>query len=200
MGELVLYGDIYNRTFTARWMLAELALPYRETRVRLRRREQKAPGFLAINPMGKLPALTDDGVAVTETTAICLYLADRYGLGRLAPMPDDPRRAPYLRWAVFATAVLEPAIYMREQGVDPSAVGWGDYDTALGALESALSPGPWLLGEAFSAADVTMGAVLSVAMFNGRVPDRPVLEAYNARLSARPAYQAAAEATWPPPK
>jgi glutathione S-transferase len=199
MGDLVLYGDIHNRTFTARWMLAELALPYREIRIRLRRREQKAPTFLAINPMGKLPALTDDGVAVTETTAICLYLADRYGLGGLAPAPDDPRRAPYLRWAVFATAVLEPAIYMRDQDVDPSAVGWGDYETALGALESALTPGPWLLGATFSAADVALGAVLSVAMFNGRVPGRPVLEAYNARLSARAAYQRAAEATWPPP-
>jgi glutathione S-transferase len=199
MGEIVLYGDVYNRTFTARWILQELGLPYSETRVRLRRREQKRPEFLAINPMGKLPALTDDGVVVTETTAICLYLADRYGLGTLAPAPNDPARAPYLRWAVFATAVLEPAIYMREQDVDPSAVGWGDYETALNALETALSPGPWLLGEAFSAADVTLGAVLSVAMFNGRVPGRPALEAYNQRLSARPAYRRAAEATWPPP-
>ncbi len=137
MGDIVLYGSIYTRTFTARWILEELGLPYRVERVNIRAGEQKSAAFLAINPMGKIPALTDDGVVVTETVAICLYLADRYGLGRLAPDPSDPRRGPYLRWAVFATSVLEPAIYMKDMDVDPSGVGWGDNEHALTALERA---------------------------------------------------------------
>lgn len=196
MGDIVLYGSIYSRTFTARWILAELGLAYREVDVDIRKGLQKRPEFLAINPMGKVPAITDDGAVVTETNAICLYLADRYGAGTLAPTLEDPRRGPFVRWIVSATSVLEPAIYIRD--LDPRAVGWGDYETVLDTLEGALKPGPWLLGDMFSAADVAVGAVLSVAMFNKRIPGRPALEAYDARLSARPAYKTAAEANWPP--
>jgi glutathione S-transferase len=199
MSDIVLYGSIYSRTFTARWILEELELPHRLEVVDIRRGDQKQPGFLSINPMGKVPALSDDGEVVTETSAICLYLADRYGYGTLAPAADDPARAAYLRWSVFATAVLEPAVYLRDQGLDPKGVGWGDYETALKALETALTPGPWLLGERFSAADVALGAVVSVAMFNRRLPEHPAIVAYNDRLSARPAYQRAAAANWPPP-
>src|SRR5436190_11720599 len=119
MSDIVLYGSIHSRTFTARWILEELGLPYRVVDIDIRKGWQKRPEFLAINPMGKAPAITDDGVVVTETPAICLYLADRYGVGRLAPPLDDPRRGPYLRWAVFATAVLEPAIYLRAEKLDP---------------------------------------------------------------------------------
>lgn len=197
MSDIVLYGSIHSRTFTARWVLEELELPYRVVDTDIRPGRQKAPAFLAMNPMGKVPAIVDDGVVVTETPAICMYLADRYGAGRLAPMLDDPRRGPYLRWAVFATAVLEPAIYLRDLGPEPAGVGWGDYDRALNALETGLAEGPWLLGGMFSAADVALGAVLSVALFNKRIADRPVLAAYDSRLSARPAYKRAAEANWP---
>ncbi|HEX7945645.1 MAG TPA: glutathione S-transferase family protein [Phenylobacterium sp.] len=198
MSDLVLYGSIYSRTFTARWILEELGLPYRVVDIDIRPGRPKSPEFLAINPMGKVPALTDDGVVVTECPAICLYLADRYGVGRLAPPLDDPRRAPYLRWAVFATAVLEPAIYLREEKLDPRGVGWADYDTALNALETGLAQGPWLLGDMFSAADVALGSILSVALYNKRVTNRPVLEAYDRRLAARPAYKRALDANWPP--
>lgn len=198
MGEIVLYGSIYSRTFTARWMLEELGIPYRVEDTDISRNEQKASAYLAINPMGKVPAITDDGVVVTETPAICVHLADRYGTGRLAPPIDDPRRGSYLRWAVFATAVLEPAIYLRDQGLDAHSVGWGDYDAALDTLETALKPGPWLLGGMFSAADVALGAVLSVAIFNKLVVGRALLDDYNSRLSTRPAYIRAAEANWPP--
>jgi glutathione S-transferase len=199
MSDLVLYGAIYSRTFTARWMLEELKLPYRVVDTDIRPGHPKSPEFLAVNPMGKVPALTDDGVVVTECPAICLYLADRYGVGRFAPPLDDPRRAPYLRWAVFATAVLEPAVYLREEKLDPRGVGWAEYDTALNALETGLAEGPWLLGDMFSAADVALGSILSVALYNKRVTGRPVLEAYDRRLAARPAYKRALDANWPPP-
>ncbi len=198
MSEIVLYGSIHSRTFTARWILEELGLACRVVDTDIRAGRQKDPAFLAINPMGKVPAITDDGVVVTETPAICIHLADRYGMGALAPAIDDPRRGAYLRWSVFATAVLEPAIWLRDQGLEPRGVGWGDYDTALNALETALTPGPWLLGQMFSAADVAVGAVLTVAVFNKRVEGRPVLQAYNERLMARPACMRAAEANWPP--
>jgi glutathione S-transferase len=198
MSDLVLYGSIYSRTFTARWILEELGLPYRVVDIDIRPGRPKSREFLAINPMGKVPALTDDGVVVTECPAICLYLADRYGVGRLAPPLDDPRRAPYLRWAVFATAVLEPAIYLREEKLDPRGVGWADYDTALNALETGLAEGPWMLGDMFSATDVALGSILSVALYNKRVTGRPTLEAYDRRLAARPAYKRALDANWPP--
>ena len=99
---------------------------------------------------------------------------------------------------MFATAVLEPAIYLREEKLAPRGVGWADYDTALNALETGLADGPWLVGDMFTAADVALGAVLSVALYNKRVTHRPLLEAYDRRLAARPAYKRALNAIWPP--
>ena len=108
--DLTLYGTIASRTFTARWMLGELDLDYAFETVDIRKGDQKRPEYLALNPMGKVPTLRDGGVVVTESVAICLYLADRYGYGTLAPRVEDPARGTYLRWAVFAGTVLEPAI------------------------------------------------------------------------------------------
>jgi glutathione S-transferase len=150
--------------------------------------------------MGKVPAITHHGVAITETGAICPYLADRYGYGTLAPKIEDPERGPYCRWLVFSTAVLEPAIYMKDWA-DPEegrGVGWGRCETAIIVTEQALTPGPYLLGERFTAADVAFGAVLSVAMFNKRLPDRPAFQAYNELVTKRPAYKRATEENWPP--
>jgi glutathione S-transferase len=197
--EITLYGSVASRTFTARWMLAELDLPYRLREIDLRRGDHKQADFLAINPMGKVPAIVDAGVTVTETTAICLYLADRYGYGRLCPAVDDPRRGAYLRWAVFATATAEPAIYLQDTDAKAaSGRGWGLFTDVLTTLDGALQGGPWLLGEMFTAADVTLGAVLAVALFNRRFEPTPAIAAYNERVSARPAYKIAAEQTWPP--
>jgi glutathione S-transferase len=196
--DITLYASVASRSFTARWMLAELDLPHRVEVVDIREGAQKAPAYLRLNPMGKVPALTDGPVVVTETTAICLYLADRYGYGTLAPRVDDDARGAYLRWAVFSTSVLEPAWQTKTAGLSPYRHGWGDLETALTAARYALTPGPHLLGEAFSAADVAFGSALSVGLFTQQIPADPILTAYNDRLAARPAYIAARDANWPP--
>jgi glutathione S-transferase len=196
--DITLYASIASRSFVAHWMLGELDLPYRVEVVDIRSGAQKSPGYMRLNPMGKVPTLTDGATVVTETAAICLYLADRYGYGHFAPKVDDPARGAYLRWAVFSTAVLEPAWQTKTAGLPARHHGWGDLDSALTTLRLAVEPGPWLLGEMFTAADVAAGAVLSVGLFTKQIPADPVLGAYNDRLSARPAYQAASAATWPP--
>ena len=196
--DITLYGSIASRTFTARWMLEELGVPYRVEVVDIRSGAQKAPAYLKLNPMGKVPTLTDGAAVVTETTAICLYLADRYGYGALAPKVEAADRAAYLRWAVFSTAVLEPAYQTKTAGLPAFHHGWGDLESALLTVRLALEPGPWLLGDTFTAADVALGATLTVGLFTKQISEDPVLNAYNARLAARPAYQAASAATWPP--
>ena len=197
--DVTLYASPFSRSFTAWWMLEELGLPYRTVIRDLGKNEQKDPAYLAINPMGKVPAIVDGGTVVTENPAVCLYLADRYSPGVLAPAFDDPARGTYLRWAVFSTAVVEPAVYTRGAAKpgDGRGAGWGDYETVCQVLEDALTPGPWLLGERFTAADVALGANISVALFNTFLPETPALTAYNERLSARPAYKAAAAKNWP---
>src|SRR3954469_15299479 len=137
--------------------------------------------------------LTDGDTIVTENAAICLYLADRYASGRLAPALDDPRRGTYLRWSFFAPSVVEPAVMARSSGwtVKEVAAGWGTYDAMLAAAESALSPGPFLLGAQFSMADVVFGGLLRFLLGFKQIEARPVFEDYVARLVARPAFQRA---------
>ncbi|MDQ0472379.1 glutathione S-transferase family protein [Labrys wisconsinensis] len=198
--DITLYFARYSRSFTPLWLLEELGVPYRLQRLSLKRGDQKTPRYRRVNPMGKVPALVDRDTVVTENPAICLYLADRYGYGVLAPEIADARRGPYLRWMVFSTAVFEPAIYLAEPP-DPVAAagrGWGDRATVIDTLEAVLRDGPWLLGEQFTAVDVMLGSLMSIALFNRRIPDPPAgFPAYDARLRARPAYQRAAAITWP---
>ena len=201
MDGIVLYFAPASRSFTPRWLLEELGVAYAVEIINLVAGAQKSQEYLRVNPMGKVPALQDGAVTVSENPAICIYLADRYSLGNLAPALDDPARGPYLKWMVFSTAVFEPAIYLDEDH-DPKAAsgrGWGERSTVISALAETLCRGPFLLGSQFSAADVMLGSLVSIALFNNRIGDPPAsVVDYNRRLSARPAYRRAAEATWRP--
>jgi glutathione S-transferase len=199
MADITLYHSPASRAFVTYWLLEELGTPFNVRTIDLRKGEQKSAEYRRINPMGKVPALTDGKVTVTENPAICLYLADRYGYGRLAPKIGAPERGAYLRWMVFSTAVLEPAANLKSvEAHQPGfGAGWGDLATVIETVESAVGEGPWLLGQTFSAADVMLGSVISMALFNKLLPESDPIEAYQQRLAARPAYQRASDATWP---
>jgi glutathione S-transferase len=198
-GRIVLHFARASRSFTPLWLLEELGVPYKLRSLSLYDNEQKSSDYLKINPMGKVPALQDGEICVSESPAICIYLADRYSLGHLAPHLDEVRRGSYLKWMVFSTAVFEPAIYGTEDNdmAAASGRGWGLRSRVLDVLDETLAVGPWLLGDTFTAADVMLGSLLSIALFNRQIEPAPgSLVAYNERLSARPAYQRAAQITW----
>jgi glutathione S-transferase len=190
---LTLHYHPYSRAAGSLWALEEVGVPYELQIVDIMKGEQKKPGFVAINPMGKLPTLVDDGVVVTESAAISLYLADRYAAGRLAPALDDPRRGTYLRWSFFAPSVIEPAVMARHAGweVKEVSAGWGSHAAMLAASESAIAKGPFLLGEDFSMADVVFGGMLRFLIAFKQIEPTPTFMAYVERLNARPASQRA---------
>ncbi|HUO87624.1 MAG TPA: glutathione S-transferase family protein [Rhizomicrobium sp.] len=197
---ITLYHSVASRSVIPLWMLEELGVAYEIADTDIRARKHKTPEFLKINPMGKVPALRDGETIVTEGPAICLYLADRYSYGTLAPKIDEPARGPFVKWIVFANAVFEPAAWLPAPvtEADRSGYGWGHPQKVFDTLEAALTPGPWLLGDRFSAADVALGGLFGIAWFNKKVPERPAFAAYFDRINARPAYQRAANRTWPP--
>lgn len=192
---LVLFHHPLTRAANAVWMLEELEVPYTLRFVDAYAGEQKSEEVLALNPMGKLPILKDGDLVVTESAAIGLYLADRYGMGRLAPSPDDPARGTYLRWAFFGPSVLEPGVMAKSSGweVNTGAAGWGNYEDILKALSSALEKGPYLLGDSFSMADVILGGTIGFLLRFKMLDPLPVFERYVARLDERPANQRAKE-------
>ncbi len=185
---ITLHHNPFSRAATVIWMLEEVGVPYDLRFVDFRSNEQKSPELLAKNPMGKLPVLDDDGTVVTEVAAIGLYLADRYALGRLCPLPSDPARGAYLRWSLFAPSVIEPGAMAKASGWEfkPGQAGWGSYD----AMESALR-GDFVLGANFSMADVIFGGTLRYMLRFKMIEARPSFVAYAQRLSERPALVAA---------
>lgn len=155
---------------------------------------QRAPAYLAVNPMGKVPAIRVGEAVVTEQVAILLYLADLYADRGLAPAIDDPLRGPYLRWSVFYGSSFEPAVIDRSRKIETGpamASPYGDYDTVIDTLATQLDRGPWLLGERFTAADVLWGTALRWVLAFGLVPDRPVFQEYVKRVTSRPEIQRA---------
>lgn len=191
---ITFYHAAPSRGAIVRWMLEEVGAPYRIELLDLTGNEQKSPGYLAINPMGKVPAIVHRGVVVTEVVAICCYLADAFPAAGLAPAIGDPLRGPYLRWSVFEASALEPAtvdrMLQRPPG-RPGALGYGDFDTTMNVVAQAVASGPYLLGEHFSAADVLIGSALRWGTMVGVVPERAEFGAYLGRLAERPALQRA---------
>ena len=190
--EIVFYTNPMSRGRIARWMLEEIGQPYR-TVVLDYGTTMKAAEYLAINPMGKVPAVTWRGVTVTECAAVCAYLADAFPEAGLAPALDDPARGPYLRWMFFGAGPLEAAVTAKALNLLAPAdkammAGYGSFDQVVDALETAVSgPGPWLLGERFSALDVYLGSQIGWGLQFKSLPDRDAFKAYAGRLFQRPA-------------
>jgi glutathione S-transferase len=188
-----LYYCPQTRSFTSLWMLEEVGQPYELVRVDIRAPGHPTDAYRKINPMGKVAALEDGGAGFGETAAILLYVADKFPATKLAPPPTDPRRGRFLQWLMFSPCTMEPAIVERRAGTPANTVssGWGDYDRAMGALERALAPGPWLFGDDFTAADLYLASMLGYGMQFGLIDKRPAFEKFAARGQARPSFERA---------
>jgi glutathione S-transferase len=195
--ELVLYTNPQSRGRIARWMLEEIEQPYR-TELLDYASTMKGPAYLAINPMGKVPALRHGDAVITETAAICAYLADAFPQAKLAPPPGDRLRAPYYRWMFFAAGPVEAAISNKALGfaVPPERermIGYGTFAKVMDALDAAVGRGNFLVGDSFSAADVYVGSAIGFGMMFGTIENRPAFGQYWQRLSTRPAFARAKE-------
>jgi len=190
-----LYHAAPSRSSIVHWMLEEIGEPYDLHLLSLKKEDNRAPAYLAVNPMGKVPALKHGDVVVTESAAICLYLADAFPQAGLTVPIGDPRRGVFLKWLFFGPSCLEPAMtdraFKRAEAPPRAALGYGDYETTMGAVAKAVEPGPYLLGEQFSAADVVIGSTLRWGMLFKIVPERTEFLAYTGRLTERPAFKRA---------
>jgi len=195
--ELVLYTNPMSRGRVVRWMLEEVGQPYK-VEVLDYASTMKAPNYLAINPMGKVPALRHGDAVVTETAAICAYLADAFPQAHLAPPPGDRLRAPYYRWLFFTAGPFEAAASNKALGfvVPPERermMGYGNFAKTVSTLEAAVSSADYLVGNRFSAADLYVGAQIGFGMMFGTLEPRPAFERYWQSISGRPAYARAKE-------
>jgi glutathione S-transferase len=182
--DLILYTHPMSRGRVARWMLEEIGVPYQVELLEFGT-TMKSPTYLAINPMGKVPAIRHNGRVVTENAAICAYLADAFPDAGLAPKPSD--RADYYRWLFFAAGPLEYAATTNALGMNApegreTALGYGTYQAALDTLEYAVTRMPYIAGDRFTAADVYVGSHVGWGMMFGSIEKRPAFEAYYAKL------------------
>ena len=189
--DLVFYTHPMSRGRIVRWMLEEIGQPYR-TELLDYGTTMKAPAYLAINPMGKVPAIRHGDTLVTEAAAICAYLADAFPGTHLAPPPGDRLRGPYYRWLFFVAGPLEAAAANNIMGFAvpeerERMMGYGRFEHVMNALEAAVSRGEYLVGDSFTAADVYVGSHIDFGMQFGTLDKRPAFERYRQRLSARPA-------------
>ena len=191
MADLTLYHIAPSRSSIVPWMLEEIGEPYDIHLLSMKRGENRQPDYLAINPMGKVPALRHGDVVITEASAICAYLADAFPQANLAPPIGDRRRGPYLKWLFFSPGCIEPAImdraFPRKEAAPVAALGYGDFETVLDVVAKAVSKGQHILGGQFTAADVVIGSALRWGMAFKLLPERPEFVAYVGRLAERPA-------------
>jgi len=185
-----------TRSQRAIWMLEEAGVDYEMERIELSSPDRAdSAEFLAASPMGKVPAIGDGDVLMSESAAICIYVADRYATGTLAPAADDAQRGKFLYWTMYTPAVVEPAMSEKFNNVEGNRYrsGWGDFDLMIETWDSALEGKHWVLGDQFTAADVMLGSsAIFLRMFN-MLPESKNLDAYADRCLAQPANQRALE-------
>jgi glutathione S-transferase len=195
MAKLTLYHAAPSRSSIPLWLLEEIGEPYDLHILSLKNGDNRKPDYLAVNPMGKVPALKHGETVITESAAICTYLADEFPQAGLNVPVGDPGRGAYLKWLFFGPSCIEPAImdraFPRQGEAQRSALGYGDFDTTMDVVAKAVAPGPYILGEQFTAADVVIGSTLRWGMMFKLIPERPEFTAYAARLAQRPALQRA---------
>ena len=197
MPQLTLYHAAPSRSSIVLWMLEEIGQPYEIKLVSLSDGENLKPDYLAINPMGKVPALLHGDTVIPEVAAICTYLADEFPDAKLNIPVGSPYRGAYLKWLFFGPGCLEPAVVDRAAPrKDPprrAMLGYGDFDMTMNVVAKAVETGPYIMGEQFTAADVVIGANIRWGMIFKMLPERKEFVDYAARLSARPATRRADE-------
>ena len=194
--KVTLFHSPRTRSSGALTLLEEIGAPYDLHVVNMKAGEQRRPDYLAVNPMGKVPAVRHGDALITEQVAIYLYLADLFPESGLAPAIGDPWRGPYLRWMVYYGSSFEPAVVDRAQKREPAPAAmspYGDFDTMLKTLTDQLGKGSYILGERFTAADVLWGTALGWTTMFKLVPELPVIKAYIERVGSRPAVARARE-------
>lgn len=189
--KLVFFHGPKTRSTGVFILLEELGAPYDLRLVNMKIMEHRQPAFLAINPMGKVPAILHGDALVTEQGAIYIYLADLFPKAGLAPALDDPLRGPWLRWLVFYGSCVEPACVDRAQKREPGPLPmspYGTFEAMLGTIIGQLRKGPYLLGERFSAADILYGTAMSWMTRFKIVPEEPEIMDYVQRVSSRASF------------
>ena len=191
------YTNPMSRGRIARWMLEEVGQPY-DTHVLDFGPAMKTADYLAINPMGKVPAIVHDGTIVTEGAAICAYLADAFPDAGLVPAPGSKASGAYYRWLFFAAGPIEAAVTNKSLGVTIPAdkkgmVGYSDFGAVMDVMEQAVTASPYIAGDQFTAADVYFGSQVMWGLMFGSIEKRPAFEEYWARLKDRPAHLRAEE-------
>jgi glutathione S-transferase len=188
-GTLLIYHSPQSRSTAALTLLEELGAPYQLQLLNMKAGEQRQSAYLAVNPLGKVPAIRHRGELITEQVAIFIYLADLFPEAGLAPLVGDDLRGPYLRWLVYYAACYEPALTDKAMKRDPAPLSmspYGDFDTMLGALIDRLWNAPYLLGDVFSAADLLWGMALQWGTMFKMIPENRTIADYVERVSARP--------------